>query len=141
MKVSSSATVRTSLDTAWRVLADHEGMAQWGPGIKVTIEKPGAPERGGVGAVRRISAPGPAPAIVEEITAFDAPSRLGYKALGGVPFADYSGEVTLVASQAGVEITWTLEARQRVPFVEQGALKAVSVALLNAYVRALKKTA
>lgn len=141
MKVSSTATVKTSLDNAWRVLADHEGMAQWGPGIKVTIDKEGTSERGGVGAVRRIAAPGPAPAIVEEITVFDAPSRLGYKALAGVPFADYSGEVSLVASQSGVEITWTLEARQRVPLAEKAALKAVVTGLLNAYVRALKKTA
>ena len=83
--VSSHPAVPTPIDQAWKVLADHAGMSQWGP-VKVVVEKPGAPERDGVGAVRRISAPGPAPAIVEEITAFDAPTRLGYKALAGVPF-------------------------------------------------------
>lgn len=140
MNVSSTAVVRASIDHAWRILADHEGMSQWGPGLKVTVEKPGATETNGVGAVRKVSAPGPAPAIVEEITAFEAPSLLGYKALSGVPFKDYSGEVRLVATEAGTEITWTLTAGQRVPLVEKAVLKTVSLGLLNAYVRRLKQT-
>lgn len=140
MRATSSATVPTSIDEAWKVLADHAGMSKWGP-VKVVVEKPGAPERDGVGAVRRISAPGPAPAIVEEITAYDAPTRLGYKALAGVPFKGYSGEVVLSPAGTGTRIEWTLSAKQRVPFVEQAALKAVSTALLQAYVRFLKKSA
>jgi carbon monoxide dehydrogenase subunit G len=140
MRAISTATVNVPLDQAWSVLADHAGMSKWGP-ITAVVEKPGAPERDGVGAVRRISAPGPAPAIVEEITAFDAPTRLGYKALAGVPFKGYSGEVVLSPAGAGTRIEWTLTAQQRVPFVEQAALKAVSTVLLQAYVRFLKKSA
>lgn len=140
MRATSTATVNVPVEQAWKVLADHAGMSKWGP-IKATVEKPGAPERDGVGAVRRIAAPGPAPAIVEEITAYDAPSRLGYKALAGVPFKEYSGEVLLSPAGAGTRIEWTLTARSRVPFVEQAALKAVSVVLLKAYTGYLKKSA
>lgn len=139
MRATSTATVNVPVEQAWKVLADHAGMSKWGP-ITATVEKPGAPERDGVGAVRRIAAPGPAPAIVEEITAYDAPTRLGYKALAGVPFKDYSGEVVLSPAGNGTRIEWTLTARSRVPFVEQAALKAVSVALLKAYTGYLKKT-
>ncbi|HSX66489.1 SRPBCC family protein [Nocardioides sp.] len=140
MRATSTATVNVPITRAWEVLADHAGMSKWGP-ITATVEKPGAPERDGVGAVRRIAAPGPAPAIVEEITAFDAPTRLGYKALAGVPFKDYSGEVVLSPAGDGTLVEWTLTARSRIPLVEQAALKAVSVALLKAYTGYLKKRA
>jgi hypothetical protein len=141
MKAVSTATVSVPVDHAWRVLADHPGMSDWGP-VTATLEKPGTPEPHGVGAVRRIKAPGPAPAIVEEITGYEPNARLAYKALAGVPFADYSGEVLLAAHpQGGTTITWTLTARQRVPFVEQLALKGVVSGLLAAYVRQLKRTA
>ncbi|MDO7866851.1 SRPBCC family protein [Nocardioides jiangxiensis] len=141
MRATSTATVRVNIDEAWRILSDHAGMTDWGPGVTAVVTKPGTPEPNGVGAVRKITAPGPAPAIVEEITTFEAPTRLGYKALAGVPFADYAGEVSLVATESGTEITWTLSARQRVPFVEQKALKALSLGLLQAYVRRLKRAA
>ena len=100
-------------------------MASWGPGMKVVLTTEGTGERNGVGAVRSISAPGPAPAIVEEITRFDVDRALGYKALSGVPFKNYRGEVVLTAEGSGTRITWTLEADARVPLVEPAALKVV----------------
>lgn len=140
MHATSTATVNVPIEQAWAVLADHAGMSKWGP-IKATVEKPGAPERDGVGAVRRIVAPGPAPAIVEEITAFDAPTRLGYKALSGVPFKNYSGEVVLSPAGEGTRIEWTLTADQRVPVLGRAPLKVVSAVLLKAYTGYLKKNA
>lgn len=140
MRATSSTTVNVPIEQAWKVLADHAGMSKWGP-ITATVEKPGAPQHDGVGAVRRIVAPGPAPAIVEEITAYDAPTRLGYKALAGVPFKNYAGEVLLSPAGEGTRIEWTLTASSRIPLVEQAALKAVSAALLKAYTGYLKKSA
>ncbi|HVK27070.1 MAG TPA: SRPBCC family protein [Nocardioides sp.] len=139
MRATSIATVNAPVDQVWAVLAHHEGMASWGPGMKVSLDKEGVAERNGVGAVRRIKAPGPAPAIVEEITRFEADGVLGYKALGGVPFRDYSGEVVLSPAGAGTRIEWTLTADQRLPVVEQVALKAVVTTLLQLLVRAVKK--
>ena len=138
MRATSIATVNAPVDQVWAVLAHHEGMASWGPGMKVSLDKEGVAERNGVGAVRRIKAPGPAPAIVEEITRFEADGVLGYKALGGVPFRDYSGEVVLSPAGAGTRIEWTLTADQRLPVVEQVALKAVVTTLLQLLVRAVK---
>lgn len=139
MRATATATVKASVDQVWAALADHEAMASWGPGMKVTLTKEGAPERNGVGAVRRIKAPGPAPAIVEEITRFEVDGVLGYKALGGVPFRNYGGEVSLSPAGAGTRIEWTLTADQRLPVVEQVALKAVVTTLLQLLVRAVKK--
>ncbi|MEV5001796.1 SRPBCC family protein [Nocardioides sp. LML1-1-1.1] len=139
MQATATSTLPLPIDQAWAALADHEAMASWGPGMKVTITREGTAERNGVGAVRSIKAPGPAPAIVEEVTRFDADRALGYKALSGVPFRNYSGEVLLAPAGDGTRVTWTLTADQRVPLVEQAALKAVVTTLLTLFVRAAKK--
>ena len=131
MSQRAQATARTTLsipiDRAWAALSRHEDMASWGPGMKVTVDDARAETPGGVGAVRRIAAPGPAPAIVEEIVTFEAPHVLGYRGLAGVPFRDYRGEVRLTEQGDGVAVAWTLSAQARVPFVEQAALGLVEI--------------
>ncbi len=139
MQATATATLPLPLDKVWAALADHEAMASWGPGVKVELTREGSTERNGVGAVRSIKAAGPAPAIVEEITRFDADRALGYKALSGVPFRDYRGEVLLTGAGEGTRVEWTLYADQRVPLVEQAALKVVVTTLLTLFVRAAKK--
>lgn len=139
MRATSTAVVPATPDQVWEVLAHHEGMASWGPGMKVELTTEGTADRNGVGCVRKISAPGPAPAIVEEITRFEPGHVLGYKALSGVPFKNYRGEVVLTPEGDGTRIEWTLSADQRVPYAEKGALKGVSASLLKLLVRAVKK--
>src|SRR4051812_18756189 len=102
--VTATATVLKPVEHVWSVLSDHEGMSSWGPGLKVTLVEEGTTERNGLGAVRRIDAPGPAPAIVEEVVAFDAPTTFGYRAKAGVPFKNYSGLVTLSPAGTGTKI-------------------------------------
>src|SRR4051794_19826053 len=125
MRATSIATVPASADQVWEVLSDHEGMTHWGPGLSVTLRAEGATDRNGVGAVRVISAPGPAPAIVEEVTAFEPRRRLGYKALSGVPLRNYHGDVVLREVGSGTEISYTISADRRVPLVEQAVVKAI----------------
>lgn len=134
-------TVDLSPEHVWSVLADHEGMAHWAPGLKVSLEKPGAPERNGVGAVRRIVAPGPAPAIVEEIIGFEPNRKLVYRALSGVPLKEYVGTVELAAKGSGTEIRYAVSAAQRVPLVEKAVAAAIARTLLTALVRRAKATA
>lgn len=139
MRAVATAVVPASPDQVWAALADHEAMSSWGPGVTVSLTKEGSTERNGVGAVRRIAAPGPAPAIVEEITTFEPGSVLGYKALGGVPLKNYAGEVRLTPDGAGTRIEWTISADQRVPLAEKAAIKTIATVLLRLLVRAVKK--
>jgi uncharacterized protein YndB with AHSA1/START domain len=141
MQTTSTATVPASPELVWSVLADHEGMADWGPGLKVSLRKEGTGDRNGVGAVRAINAPGPAPAIVEEITDFEPGSRLGYKALGGVPLRNYRGEVALSPSGSGTKIAYTVTADSRIPLVDKIAVAAISKVLLTALVRRVRAVA
>jgi len=136
---TATATLDQPIAHAWRVLSDHEGMSAWGPGIKVTMDKVGADDPNGVGAVRRIAAPGPAPAIVEEITAFDPEHYLAYRALSGVPLRGYRAEVELTDLQGKTGITYTVHADSRIPLLEKAAVKALATGLLAAYVRAAKR--
>lgn len=142
MRASSTAVVPASVQQVWDVLTDHEGMSTWGPGVTVTLTTPGQPERNGLGAVRRIALPGPVPAIVEEVVTFEAPSRFGYRAVSGVPFRNYAGEVRLIATQTGTEIVYTVTADGRLPVVgkvEQVALKGVALGLLTSLTQAVKR--
>lgn len=141
MRATATTIVKKPVDHVWSVLADHEGMASWGPGMKVTLDKEGTPERNGVGAVRRIAAPGPAPAIVEEITVFESGSRLGYKALGGVPFKNYSGEVVLSPVAEGTKVEYAVSLDEPFGLRPLGFVpaKAVAQTLLLLLARAAQR--
>lgn len=138
MHVTAHATVDTDIQKVWDTLTDHLGMAGWGPGISVTLGRPGAPEPNGLGAVRRISTPGPGPDIVEEVTAFEAPHVFGYKALSGTPFPGYTGEVRLNPSGTGTRIDYTIGSSASFPLVK-APLAVIAQVLLRLLVRAASR--
>jgi uncharacterized protein YndB with AHSA1/START domain len=137
MHVTSQTTVAAPIETVWDKLSDHVGMSQWGP-FTVTMDRPGTADPNGVGAIRRIASPGPGPDIVEEVVTFDAPHVLGYKALSGVPFPGYTGEVRLSEAGADTRIAWTLSTTASFPLVK-APLALISQTLLRFLVRASKK--
>jgi uncharacterized protein YndB with AHSA1/START domain len=138
MQVTSQTTVAAPIDTVWDALSDHAGISRWAPGLSVTMDKVGADDANGVGAVRRIAAAGPAPDIVEEVVAFEPPHRLGYKALSGVPFPGYAGEVRLSEAGAGTHISYTLSSTAGFPLVK-APLAAICQVLMRMVARAATK--
>jgi carbon monoxide dehydrogenase subunit G len=140
MHVTVKKTVPQSPEHVWSVLADHEGMTQWAPGLKASLTTVGTGDRNGVGAVRRISAPGPMPAIVEKIVKFEPGQHLGYDAVSGIPFRDYRGDVELRPAGSGTEILWSITVDPRLALVEKPALQVLARTLLTALVRRAKAT-
>ena len=138
MHVTSETTVAAPIDTVWDKLSDHVGMSKWGAGLTVTMDKVGTSDPNGVGAVRRIGAPGPGPDIVEEVVTFEAPHVLGYKALSGTPFPGYAGEVRLTPAAAGTHISYTVSSTARFPLVKP-ALAVLCQVLLRLLARASTK--
>ena len=138
MHVTANATVSAPIDTVWAVLTDHRGMATWAPGLTVSLGTPGSPDPNGVGAVRRISTPGPGPDIVEEVTTFDAPHVFGYKALSGTPFPGYAGEVRLSAAGTGTRIEYTISSTATFAPVKI-PLAGIGQVLLRLLVRAVSR--
>lgn len=135
MHATATATVAAPVSRVWAVLSDHEGMSSWGPGLQVTLARPGSPEPNGVGAQRRIKAvPGMAP-LVEEVVAFEPDQRLSYRGVSGVPFRNYVGDVVLRPSGSTTEISYTVSADNRLP----GVAAVLAHGLLFALKRAVKQ--
>jgi uncharacterized protein YndB with AHSA1/START domain len=123
-------------NTVWQVLADHRGIANWGPGMSVEMERDGSPTAAGVGAIRVIS--GPAVRIREEIIAFEPGRRLGYRALSGIPIPGWAGEVTLAETAGRTTIRWSLSSTTKLP----GARLILDLAarfMLSALVKAVNR--
>ena len=137
MHVTSQTTVAAPIETVWDKLSDHVGMSQWGP-VTVTMDKLGATDPNGVGAVRRIASRGPGPDIVEEVVTFEAPNLFGYKALSGTPFPGYAGEVRLTPAGSGTHIDYTVSTTASFPLVK-APLAVVCQVLLRLLARASTK--
>jgi uncharacterized protein YndB with AHSA1/START domain len=105
--------IAAPVETVFDVLADHSGYARLTPLRASTLERRGEPEANGVGAIRVLSLVGPP--IREEITAFDRPTLLAYKALSGVPAKSHTGTVTLAPSQERTQIDWKVETTPKLP--------------------------
>lgn len=130
-----------SLDTAWKVLADHLGMATWlpVPGMSVTLERPGEPELGGVGAIRAITTP-TGGSIREEVTVFEPRHRLAYRALSGIPLPDWTGEIELAELGDNAIARWTITSSTTIPGGNL-ILTAAAQGLLSAYAHAANRAA
>ena len=113
-------------------------MANWGPGVTVTMERLGEDDPNGVGAIRDINLPGPAPHIREEVIAFEPNQRLAYRALSGTPFKDWCGEIEVAEHNGGTAIKWSLSCRSPIPGTDL-ILRAAATAMLSALVRSAKK--
>jgi uncharacterized protein YndB with AHSA1/START domain len=139
MQVTSRTTVAAPIEVVWDTLTDHVGMMGWAPGgITVTMDRPGATEANGVGAVRRIATPGPGPDIVEEVVTYEPPHVMGYKALSGTPFPGYAGEVRLTPAGDGTRIDYTISSTASFPLVK-APLAVLSRVLTRLLARAAVK--
>jgi uncharacterized protein YndB with AHSA1/START domain len=132
--------VDIALPVVWATVADHQDMANWGPGVSVTMERLGEDDPNGVGAIRDIALPGPGPHVREEITEFEPGKRLVYLALSGTPFKDWRGEIELAEHDGGTAIKWTLSCRSPLPGTGL-ILRAAAAAMLSALVRSAKRRA
>lgn len=91
-------------DRLWRALTDHEGMRKW-TGAQVRIVARG--DASGVGTVRRV-AMGPL-RIDEEVVYADAPRRLVYRVVRGLPVRFHRGEMLVTPAGEGCShLSWRI---------------------------------
>lgn len=118
-RYENEATTRAPREVVWAILSDHAGMSSWCRTV-VRSERlvDGGDALDGVGAVRRLITPGGA--VREEVIGFDAPTRLQYRVIAGMPtVSDYVGETVLSDRPGGgTHILWTT--RFEVPSVVGG---------------------
>ena len=132
--------VDVALPVVWATVADHLDLANWGPGVTVSMERLGDDDPNGVGAIRDINLPGPAPHIREEVTAFEPERLLAYRALSGTPFKDWRGEVELAEHNGGTAIKWSLSCQSPLPGTDL-ILRAAATFMVNAVARSAGRRA
>jgi hypothetical protein len=124
--------------TAWEVVSDHERMSEWTPSRAVVLETPGSPDRNGVGAVRALHMFGPT--VRERITAFEPPTTLRYELVSGLPFRDYTGQITVEPSGNGSVISTAISFRTIIPGTQILVAIAIRVASAGAARAALRRS-
>lgn len=101
---SSSTPIAAPQEIVWEVMTDHQLYSRWSPSSRVDIEVEGSPDRNGIGAVRAFRT-GPV-STREEVTAFDPPHRMAYRALSmPLPARNYRSEMVLMGDEDGDSCT------------------------------------
>jgi uncharacterized protein YndB with AHSA1/START domain len=87
------------VETVWSVVADANSYPQWGPWNDGGYRPPGTgPSREGSIQWFRY---GRRTVSVEEVLQVDAPGRLVYRVVSGLPVRNYRAEVTLTSTPSG----------------------------------------
>src|SRR3954447_5526664 len=103
--VEIERTTTAAPEVVWRWLADAASWSTWTRLTDTRLEREGAPEPDGVGAVRRFARSGGS--SLEEVVVFDPPRHLAYVLLRGLPIANYRADVTLEPDGAGTRLRCT----------------------------------
>jgi hypothetical protein len=94
-------------------VADTENWPRWARFDSAVLERPGSPDRQGVGAIRRFTKG--RSHNREEVVAYEPPNRFAYMLLEGLPLDDYRAEVVMTPTGGTTTITWTSTFRVRPP--------------------------
>jgi uncharacterized protein YndB with AHSA1/START domain len=110
-------------ETVFEVLTDHRGYSELTPLRKSVLEREGEPAPNGVGAIRKLTAVGPA--LREEVIAYQEPSRFSYTLLSGLPVRDHVGTVELTPNGGGTRMVYAVKTQPTVPVVGGAVVAAV----------------
>lgn len=105
---------RAPPQAVWDVYTDHARWSEWAGFGSSRLDRPGAPDPNGSGAVRAFGSGGVT--AFEEILEFEPPKRMTYRILrGGLPMKNHLGEVRLEADSDGTVLTWRCRFDSRIP--------------------------
>jgi Polyketide cyclase / dehydrase and lipid transport len=111
-------TTTASIDLVFDTMTDHRRLADhvW-MFRRSTLDREGTPAPNGVGAIRRLTAIGPP--FIEEIVAYERPTRWAYTVLSGAPIRDHLGTIDLREISTGTEVSWHLQGAMKIPGIER----------------------
>lgn len=101
-------------ERVWALIADHQRMSRWS-GLQATRIRDGARELNGYGSERLIQGPAGIGSFIEQVTALSPVHSLRYRVSEGAPLVCHQGTVTLKPSTDGVELTWYIRFRPKLP--------------------------
>lgn len=135
IRIEARQTFDAEPETVWEHLTDHEGMPRWMPLAEVRLSREGTDHRNGTGATRVMRGAGPP--MIEEVIAWEPPTRYRYALRKGAPVRDHEGTVELRPSGSGTEVTWSVGFRPALP----GTGRVLGAVLRVVLQRALRKLA
>jgi len=111
--IEHHATTSADPSTVYALLRDGAGWPSWSPIDSFALERPGADEPEGIGAVRefrngRITGH-------DEIVELVADRRFSYAHTSSLPVRDYRGDVDLEPVADGTAIRWVVAFEPRLP--------------------------
>ncbi len=127
MKVTITRSIDAPRSAVWRLITDPARMNEWSLAA-IALDDPGEGGRpDGVGALRSATVrSGPMRSVLREVVEVsEAPSRMVYRVIGGVPLRHHRGEITLASEGPATTLTWRVEMTFPVPGLE--ALTRASV--------------
>jgi uncharacterized protein YndB with AHSA1/START domain len=137
--ITVTRTIPAPIEKVFDVLADHANYKSF-PGVRDSrLLKEGAPDRNGVGAVRRIETPGVW--FEERITAYERPRRFDYLITASqLPIEHRGGSLRFESVGGATEVTWTSTLRLKVPVIGGLLTKLAAGKLGQAFGSMLKET-
>jgi uncharacterized protein YndB with AHSA1/START domain len=113
-EIQVTRQVDASQEDVWALVADVSSWTRWGPWESAELEHPGSRRPDGPGAIRRLRSG--RWTVREYVLAADAPHRLRYRVLSGLPVRDYVGEVRLERRlDGGTTLAWWAQFESRIP--------------------------
>lgn len=104
--------------TVWPLVAEARRWKEWTFLDRSELERTGAPDPDGVGALRRFTRMGVGSR--EEVVEWEPPRHLGYTIVTGMPVRNYRADVVLQPEETGTAISWSVAFDER--FSGTGAL-------------------
>ena len=101
------------VEAVWPLLGEAERWKQWSFLTRTELERPGAPEPDGAGAIRRFSRMGIGSR--EQVVAWEPPHHLTYTILSGFPVRNYLADVDVAPEDGGTRITWAATFDEKIP--------------------------
>jgi hypothetical protein len=114
-------------NTVFDVVTDHRSYSDYTPLRKAVLEREGAPEPDGLGAIRALHLVGPP--MREEVVGFERPNRFVYRLLSGLPVRDHVGTVTISGNGTGSLMRYEIETTPTVPLAGAAVVAAMKVAI------------
>jgi uncharacterized protein YndB with AHSA1/START domain len=112
-RIEHRATTTADASTVYALLRDGATWPTWSPIESFELERPGADEREGIGAVRsfrsgRVTGR-------DEIVELVPDRRLAYRHTSTLPVRDYRGEIDLEPTSSGTAIRWVSTFAPKIP--------------------------
>lgn len=114
-------------ETVFEVLTDHAGYSRLTPLRKSELEREGAEDQNGVGAIRRLTVAGPP--MREEVIAYEAPRRFSYTVLSGLPVRDHVGTVELSEEGGRTKMVYAVRTQPTLPVAGFAVVAAIKQAI------------